>query len=124
MKDLFHQDVVEMIERETRKYGIWSIADPDHPDFDEAYDLLWTAFGASGEMERKDILAGFLRAGAAQLPTPMLLAMLPSVSTSPEDCADALPNAQSVCSASRPSTRAQAAAAPNTPQVEVMCQPR
>ena len=25
MKDLFHQDVVEMIERETRKYELWSI---------------------------------------------------------------------------------------------------
>src|SRR6187551_1695224 len=68
MKDLFHQDVVEMVERETRKYGIWSIEDPDNPDFDEAYDLLWSAFGPSGEMERKDILEGFIRKGAFQMP--------------------------------------------------------
>jgi hypothetical protein len=63
MKDLFHQDVVEMIQRETRKYGIWAIEDPEHPDFDAAYDLLWSAFGPNGEMERKEVIAGFLRAG-------------------------------------------------------------
>lgn len=68
MKDLFHQDVVEMVERETRKYGIWSIEDPDHPGFDEAYDALWSAFGPSGEMERKDVLARFLRAGTNRWP--------------------------------------------------------
>jgi hypothetical protein len=68
MKDLFHQDVVEMVERETRKYGIWSIEDPDHPDFDEAYELLWSVFGPSGEMERKDVLEGFIRQGAFQWP--------------------------------------------------------
>jgi hypothetical protein len=63
LKDLFHQDVVEMIERETRKYGIWAIDDPAHPDFDGAYELLWKAFGPNGEMERKEVIAGFLRAG-------------------------------------------------------------
>lgn len=68
MKDLFHQDVVEMVERETRKYGIWSIEEPDHPDFDEAFDLLWSVFGPSGEMERKDILANFIRQGSFQSP--------------------------------------------------------
>ena len=63
MKDLFHQDVVEMIERETRKYSICSIETPEHPDFEGAYELLWQAFGRNGEMERKEVIAGFLRAG-------------------------------------------------------------
>jgi hypothetical protein len=63
MKDLYHQDVVEMIERETRQYGIWSIEDPSSPDFDAAYDILWNAFGKSGEMERKEVIAGFLSSG-------------------------------------------------------------
>jgi hypothetical protein len=40
MKDLFHQDVVEMIERETRKYEIWAVESPDDPDFPAAYKLL------------------------------------------------------------------------------------
>ncbi|MCC6557355.1 MAG: hypothetical protein IT372_30765 [Polyangiaceae bacterium] len=60
MKDLFHQDVVEMIERETRKYELWSIEHPDDPDFEEAYRVLWDAFGATGEMERKDAIRKFL----------------------------------------------------------------
>ena len=60
----------------------------------------------------------------AEAPTPMLLAMVPSVSTSPDDCAEALPIAQTMRSASNRSTFAAAAAAPNTPQVDVMCQPR
>lgn len=62
-KDLYHQDVVEMIERETRNYSIWSIEDPDDPDFERAYELLFSAFGAQGEMERKEVIEGFLRAG-------------------------------------------------------------
>ena len=33
LSDLFHQDVVEMIERETRRYQFWSIEQPEHPDF-------------------------------------------------------------------------------------------
>lgn len=61
MKDLYHQDVVEMIERETRKYQLWSIEHPDDPDFDAAYDLLWEVFGAQGEMERKEPIRKFLR---------------------------------------------------------------
>ena len=61
MKDLFHQDVVEMIERETRKYQIWSIESPDDPDFDDAYQILWDAFGASAEMERKEAIREFVR---------------------------------------------------------------
>ena len=61
MKDLFHQDVVEMIERETRKYQIWSIEDPSDPDFDGAYQILWDCFGPHGEMERKDAIRAFLR---------------------------------------------------------------
>lgn len=50
-----------MIERETRQFAIWSIDDPNHPDFDDAYKLLWSAFGATGEMERKEVIEGFLR---------------------------------------------------------------
>lgn len=61
MKDLYHQDVVEMIERETRKYELWSIDSPDHPDFKPAFDLLWAAFGESGEMEREESVRGFLK---------------------------------------------------------------
>jgi hypothetical protein len=61
MKDLFHQDVVEMIERETRKYQLWSIEHPDDPDFDAAYQILWDAFGSTAEMERKDAIRKFLR---------------------------------------------------------------
>jgi hypothetical protein len=61
MKDLFHQDVVEMIERETRKYQIWSIEDPSDPDFDVAYQTLWDCFGPHGEMERKEAIRAFLR---------------------------------------------------------------
>ncbi|WP_437724516.1 hypothetical protein [Sorangium sp. So ce861] len=61
MKDLFHQDVVEMIERETRKYQIWSIEDPSDPDFDTAYQILWDCFGPHGEMERKEAIHAFLR---------------------------------------------------------------
>ncbi|NUQ75835.1 MAG: hypothetical protein HUU21_20015 [Polyangiaceae bacterium] len=63
MKDLYHQDVVEMIERETRQYSIWSIEDPASPDFDEAYKVLHGAFGRTGEMERKEVIAGFLSSG-------------------------------------------------------------
>ena len=33
MKDLFHQDVVEMIERETRQFQMWEIMDPSDPLF-------------------------------------------------------------------------------------------
>ncbi|EYF06028.1 Hypothetical protein CAP_2488 [Chondromyces apiculatus DSM 436] len=61
MKDLFHQDVVEMIERETRKYELWSVDNPDAPEFDEGYQLLWDTFGPTAEMERKDVLRKFLR---------------------------------------------------------------
>lgn len=60
MQDLYHQDVVEMIERETRKYEIWTIDSPDHPDFHQAYQMLWDAFGEAGEMEREDAIRSFL----------------------------------------------------------------
>ena len=46
LKDLYAQDVVEMIERETRKYEVEAIEHPDHPDFKRAYQMLWDAFGA------------------------------------------------------------------------------
>lgn len=60
LKDLYHQDVVEMVERETRKYEIWSIVSPDHPDFEPAYRMLWDAFGPTGEMEREEAIRRFL----------------------------------------------------------------
>jgi hypothetical protein len=60
LKDLFHQDVVEMIERETRRYGLWEVLSPEDPDFAGAYKLLWDAFGAQGEMERVDAIRSFL----------------------------------------------------------------
>lgn len=69
MADLFHQDVVEMIERETRRYELWSIESPDHPDFKTAFDLLWDAFGPAGEMEREEAIRQFLRDDSYE-PTP------------------------------------------------------
>ena len=60
MSDLFHQDVVEMVERETKAIEFWSILEPDHPDFQKAYDLLWSAFGPHGEMERVEAIRQFL----------------------------------------------------------------
>jgi hypothetical protein len=61
LKDLFHQDVVEMVERETRKYQIWEVTTPEDPDFPRAYALLWQAFGPQGEMEREEAIQSFLR---------------------------------------------------------------
>jgi hypothetical protein len=56
LKDLYAQDVVEMIERETRRYEVESIEHPDHPDFERAYELLWNAFGSRGEMESRSAI--------------------------------------------------------------------
>jgi hypothetical protein len=56
LKDLYSQDVVEMIERETRKYEVESIEHPDHPDFKQAFQILWNAFGESGEMEPESVI--------------------------------------------------------------------
>ncbi len=61
LKDLYHQDVIEMIERETRKYKLWVIEDPSDPHFEGAYNLLWEKFGPSGEMERREAIEAFLR---------------------------------------------------------------
>ncbi|MBA3547359.1 MAG: hypothetical protein H0T76_12805 [Nannocystis sp.] len=60
LKDLYQQDIVEMIERETRRYEIESIEHPDHPDFERAYQILWDAFGPQGEMEPEHAIRGFL----------------------------------------------------------------
>ncbi len=48
-----------MIERETRKYELWTIESADDPHFKQAYDLLWSAFGESGEMEREEAVREF-----------------------------------------------------------------
>lgn len=61
MKDLYHADVVEMVERESKKYELWSITDPDDPDFERAYKVLWDCFGAVGEMEPVEAIRNFLR---------------------------------------------------------------
>ena len=60
MKDLYHQDLVEMIERETRNFQVWSIGFPSHPDFQAAYELLWNEFGPHGGMERIEAVKSFL----------------------------------------------------------------
>jgi hypothetical protein len=60
LRDLYSQDVVEMIERETRRYELHSIEHPSHPDFERAYRILWDAFGPQGEMEPIDAVRGFL----------------------------------------------------------------
>ena len=56
LKDLYPQDVVEMIERETRRYEVEAIEHPDHPDFKRAFEILWGAFGPAGEMESKSVI--------------------------------------------------------------------
>jgi len=61
LKDLYQQDIVEMIERETRRYELDSIEHPDHPDFTRAYQVLWDAFGPQGEMEPEAAIRRFLR---------------------------------------------------------------
>ncbi|HEY8157022.1 MAG TPA: hypothetical protein VII72_23045 [Myxococcota bacterium] len=60
LKDLYAQDVVEMIERETRKYEVESIEHPSHPDFKRAYQVLWDGFGAAGEMEPEPVIRKML----------------------------------------------------------------
>jgi hypothetical protein len=60
LKDLYAQDVQEMIERETRKYELEAIEHPDHPDFEAAFRVLWDAFGASGEMESEAVIRKML----------------------------------------------------------------
>jgi hypothetical protein len=56
LKDLYAQDVVEMIERETRRYEVEAIDHPAHPDFKKAWQVLWDAFGPSGEMETEAVI--------------------------------------------------------------------
>jgi len=60
LKDLYQQDIVEMIERETRRYELVSIEHPDHPDFARAYQILWEAFGPQGEMEPESAIRRFV----------------------------------------------------------------
>ena len=65
LKDLYAQDVVEMIERETRKYEVEAIEHPDHPDFGRAFQVLWGGFGAAGEMESEAVIRQMLLADPA-----------------------------------------------------------
>jgi hypothetical protein len=60
LKDLYPQDIVEIIERETRRYELHSIEHPDHPDFARAYKILWDVFGEQGEMEPEFAIRRFL----------------------------------------------------------------
>ena len=60
LKDLYAQDVVEMIERETRKYEVESLEHPSHPDFKRAYQVLWDGFGEAGEMEPESVIRQML----------------------------------------------------------------
>ncbi len=60
LNDLYQQDIVEMIERETRRYELHSIEHPSHPDFERSYRILWNAFGPQGEMEREPVVRSFL----------------------------------------------------------------
>ena len=60
LKDLYQQDIVEMIERESRSYELVAIEHPDHPDFSRAYQILWDTFGPSGEMEPEHAIRRFL----------------------------------------------------------------
>ncbi len=56
LKDLYHQDVVEMIERETRQFSIWEVPSSADPLFAPCWELLWEGFGAAGEVERREVL--------------------------------------------------------------------
>ena len=60
LKDLYQQDIVEMIERESRRYEFIDIAHPDHPDFVRAYRILYDTFGPQGEMEPEHTIRRFL----------------------------------------------------------------
>jgi hypothetical protein len=60
LKDLYPQDVVEMIERETRKYEVEAIEHPSHPDYKAAFKILWDGFGPAGEMEPEPVIRRML----------------------------------------------------------------
>jgi GNAT superfamily N-acetyltransferase len=60
LKDLYPQDIVEMIERETRRYELIDIQHPDHPDFRRAFVILDDVFGPPGEMEPESAIRRFL----------------------------------------------------------------
>ena len=60
LSDLYQQDIIEMIERETRRYELVSIEHPSHPDFRRGYGILWSAFGPHGEMEREPVIRSFM----------------------------------------------------------------
>jgi hypothetical protein len=62
LKDLYHQDVVEMIERETRAFSVWDLASSKDPVFPVCWELLWEGFGAHGEIERREVIEASLDA--------------------------------------------------------------
>jgi hypothetical protein len=59
--DLYHQDLVDIIQRETRRYGLAEITDPDDPLFPVAWRMMWDAFGPRGELESEAEIRAFLR---------------------------------------------------------------
>lgn len=65
LKDLYTQDVVEMIERETRKYEVEAIEHPSHPDFERAFRILFEAFGP-GEMEPEPVIRRMMEAAPTE----------------------------------------------------------
>jgi hypothetical protein len=69
LKDLYSQDVVEMIERETRRYDVEAIEHPAHPNYKDAYKILWDGFGANGEMEPEPAIRKMLLADST-VPLP------------------------------------------------------
>jgi hypothetical protein len=60
LSDLYQQDIIEMIERETRRYELVSIEHPSHPDFERGYGILWSVFGPHGEMEPEPVIRSFM----------------------------------------------------------------
>jgi hypothetical protein len=81
------------------------------------------AIGSAGPSNPFSASSADHRPLRAALPTLMLLAGQPRHSHRPDDCVDALPSAQTMRPSSSPISLPAAVAAPNTPQLEVMCQP-
>ena len=110
----------------------WTVPSPP----DNGNDRLVLDDGGDGNANSYTITSNSVsRAGAAvitySLPGPgdvfagelTLLAGMPRHSQRPADCVDAMPSAETSWRSFKPSSLPLSAAAPNTPQVDVMCQP-